>query len=77
MPTDADRGRFVWYDLMTSDPDTGTDFYTKLMGWATTPMEGSDMPYTMWTNNDKPFGGLIAQCFNPQGAMFALHSSTK
>jgi DUF1365 family protein len=26
------RGRFVWYDLMTPDPDSATEFYTKVAG---------------------------------------------
>ncbi|MCP4898993.1 MAG: VOC family protein, partial [bacterium] len=59
MSKDADHGRFVWYDLMTSDTDAGVDFYSKLIGWSTTPWEGSDMPYTMWTNKEKPFGGVM------------------
>jgi predicted enzyme related to lactoylglutathione lyase len=28
-------GRFVWYELLTSDPDAAIPFYTKLIGWTT------------------------------------------
>lgn len=51
-----DRGRFVWYDLMTSDPTKAEAFYTKVMGWGTQPFEG--MPYTMWTRDGAPIGGV-------------------
>jgi predicted enzyme related to lactoylglutathione lyase len=51
-------GRFVWHDLMTSDPDGAMKFYGKVAGWGTMPFEGSRMPYTMWTNNGAPLGGV-------------------
>ena len=53
-----DGGRFVWYDLMTTDPDAAQSFYTKLIGWGTQVWDGP-MPYTMWTNNDTPLGGVM------------------
>ena len=53
------RGRFVWYDLMTSDLDGAVDFYTRLVGWSTTPWDGEGDPYTMWTNNGVPLGGVM------------------
>ncbi len=51
-------GRFVWYDLMTTDPEAAQSFYTKLIGWGTQAWEGP-MPYTMWTNNETPLGGVM------------------
>ena len=53
-----DRGRFVWYDLMAVDTAAAKDFYTKLIGWRTQAWEGSDQPYTLWTNKEKPLGGI-------------------
>ena len=53
------RGRFVWYDLMTSDPDSAVDFYTRMAGWGTAPWEGQGDPYTMWTNSGTPLGGVV------------------
>ena len=53
------QGQFVWYDLMTSDPKAAEDFYGKLIGWGTQPMDGGDKPYTMWTNNETPLGGVM------------------
>ncbi len=34
MSDDTLQGRFVWYELLTSDPDAATGFYTELIGWA-------------------------------------------
>ncbi len=53
-----DRGRFVWYDLMTTDPDAAQSFYTELIGWGTQAWDGP-MPYTRWTNHDVPLGGVV------------------
>jgi predicted enzyme related to lactoylglutathione lyase len=54
-----DRGRFVWYDLMTDDPKAAQDFYGPLIGWGTQAWEGGDQPYTMWTNKETPLGGVM------------------
>lgn len=50
------RGRFVWYDLMTTDPAASQEFYPALLGWGTQPWEGP-MAYTMWTVGGVPMGG--------------------
>jgi predicted enzyme related to lactoylglutathione lyase len=51
------RGRFVWFDLMTRDPEKAPQFYGPVTGWGTMLWQGP-MPYTMWTNNDAPLGGV-------------------
>ena len=56
MADKTDRGRFVWYDLMTTDPKKAEPFYTRVAGWGTQPFEG--MPYTMWTRDGAPIGGV-------------------
>lgn len=61
------KGRFVWYDLMTSDPEAAQSFYTKLIGWGTQAWDGP-MPYTMWTNNDTPLGGVTTLPDEAKGA---------
>jgi uncharacterized protein len=53
------RGRFVWFDLMTTDPEKAIEFYTKVVGWGTTQWEGPSA-YTMWTNATMPLGGVMA-----------------
>ncbi len=52
------HGRFVWYDLMTSDPDAAQQFYTRIAGWGTQPW-GDPGSYTMWTNGGAPLGGTV------------------
>ena len=58
MAGNASRGRFVWYELMTSDPAAARSFYTQLVGWGTQDWEGK-VTYTMFTNNDQPLAGLM------------------
>jgi predicted enzyme related to lactoylglutathione lyase len=53
------RGRFVWFDLATTDPAAAITFYTKLIGWETEVWPG-EMPYTMWTANKTPLGGVMS-----------------
>jgi predicted enzyme related to lactoylglutathione lyase len=57
--SNANRGRFVWYDLMTGDPKAAEDFYRQLIGWGTQEWEEGDQPYTMWTNKETPLGGVM------------------
>jgi len=52
------RGRFVWYDLMTTDLDKAQAFYPKVVGWGTQVWPG-EQPYTMWTAGGAPIGGLM------------------
>jgi uncharacterized protein len=61
MAGDKARGRFVWYDLMTADPDGATAFYGKVAGWGTTQWDGAGQgqAYTMWTVGQTPIGGVM------------------
>ena len=59
MSADANLGRFVWYDLMTTDPAAAIGFYTSLVGWGTQEWTGLDTPYTMWANGEAPLGGVV------------------
>jgi predicted enzyme related to lactoylglutathione lyase len=54
------RGRFLWYELMSSDVDAATDFYTPIMGWGTQEWAAGGQPYTMWMRGEAPVGGLMA-----------------
>lgn len=55
----AVRGRFDWHELMTSDPEAAKRFYTAVVGWGTQDVVGSNPPYTMWTVDGAPVGGLM------------------
>jgi uncharacterized protein len=53
------RGRFVWHELMTTDPQAAGTFYAKVLSWKTQP---SGMPdYTLWVSGKTQAGGLMAQ----------------
>ena len=55
------RGRFVWHELMTSDPKAAQDFYKEVVGWDTAPFQGSTGAgeYTMWMAGQQPIGGVM------------------
>ncbi len=57
-PTQA-RGRFAWYELMTTDPIGARAFYPHVTGWTTETMDIGPMPYQLWKAGDKPFGGVM------------------
>ena len=52
-------GRFIWYEMMSTDPDGAEDFYTKVVGWGTQVWNEGPKPYTMWTMGEQPVGGLM------------------
>jgi predicted enzyme related to lactoylglutathione lyase len=53
------RGRFIWHELMTTDPDAAAGFYSKVVPWKTQP---SGMPsYTVWMAGKIQAGGLMGQ----------------
>src|SRR5580765_5780556 len=52
------RGRFVWHELMTTDTDAASDFYSRVVPWKA---EDSGMPsYTLWMSGKTRAGGLMA-----------------
>jgi len=48
-------GRFVWYELLTTDTKAAMDFYKDVVGWTTQPFEGG---YEMWVSKQGPLGGI-------------------
>jgi predicted enzyme related to lactoylglutathione lyase len=52
------RGRFVWHELMTTDTDAASDFYSRVLPWKA---EDSGMPsYSLWMSGKVRAGGLMA-----------------
>ena len=50
------RGRFVWHELVTTDPEAAAAFYSKVVPWKT---QDSGMPsYTLWMAGKLQIGGL-------------------
>lgn len=52
------RGRFVWFDLVTTDPAAAPAFYSRVTGWGTEDWPGPT-PYTMWTSDGVQLGGVM------------------
>ena len=50
------RGRFIWHELVTTDPEAAAAFYSKVVPWKT---QDSGMPsYTLWMAGKTQVGGL-------------------
>jgi uncharacterized protein len=54
------RGRFVWYELMTTDMEAAQAFYTKVVGWGTEDVSTPGMAYILFTVEGSSIGGLMA-----------------
>jgi uncharacterized protein len=53
-------GRFIWRDLMTTEPETAKKFYTELLGWTSTEQDMGPMGmYTMLHAAGKGIGGIV------------------
>jgi len=52
------RGRFVWHELLTTDPKAAISFYTRLIGWKTKAWE-KDPSYTVLQADSGPVGGVM------------------
>jgi uncharacterized protein len=56
------NGRFVWNELLTSDPVAAAAFYTELLGWGhrTEPM-GEAGEYHLFLQGDEMAGGMMKE----------------
>ncbi len=52
----TNTGRFVWYELLTTDVKGALAFYPEVVGWTTQPFDRGD--YTMWVGSQGPLGGV-------------------
>lgn len=51
---------FVWYELLTPDPEAAKAFYPEVTGWKTGIFEmPGGPPYSMWLNGERPIGGAL------------------
>lgn len=54
------HGRFVWYELMTTDVAAAKAFYGKVMGWGAKDAFTYDRPHTLFTVGGALAGGITA-----------------
>jgi predicted enzyme related to lactoylglutathione lyase len=52
---DPTTGRFVWYDLLTTEPDQAIAFYAHVVGWTTQPLQ--EGVYTLFASGQGPHAG--------------------
>jgi len=53
------QGRFVWYELMTTDLAAAQAFYTKVVGWTAQDAGMPDMTYILLNAGQTQVGGLM------------------
>jgi len=51
-------GRFVWHEVMTTDPDRAIAFYQKVIGWTVMPWD-ADPKYRMLAWKNAPMAGVM------------------
>lgn len=54
------HGKFVWYDLMTSNTREAESFYRTVMGWDAKDSGLADRAYTIFSSGTTPVCGLMA-----------------
>lgn len=53
------QGKFVWYELMTTDTAAAERFYKSVVGWTTKDAGMPDMKYTIFSAGDRMVAGLM------------------
>ena len=53
------HGAFIWYELMTADPEAAKAFYDSAVGWEVGPRQPGDMDYRMIVAPDGMVGGVM------------------
>jgi predicted enzyme related to lactoylglutathione lyase len=53
------QGRFVWYELMTTNIDAAKVFYANVLGWGTRDASMPGLAYSQFTVGDVPVAGML------------------
>jgi len=53
------QGKFVWYDLMTSDSKAAESFYRSVIGWDAKDSGMADRSYTLFSAGPMMVGGMM------------------
>ena len=54
------HGRFVWYELITTDVERARSFYANVLGWGTQEVAMPGMAYTLFTVGEASVSGLMS-----------------
>jgi predicted enzyme related to lactoylglutathione lyase len=55
----APHGKFIWYELMTSDQAAAIDFYGEVVGWTAADSGQKDISYTILSAGGQGVGGIL------------------
>ncbi len=69
-------GALSWNELATPDMDASASFYTELLEWTATPLEGSQMPYMVIKNKDGWNNGGIRPAMGPEPPYWLVYFGT-
>ena len=53
------HGRFVWYELMTTDMAAARAFYSQVVGWGAQDASTPDLAYNLFSSGTTPVSGLM------------------
>jgi uncharacterized protein len=53
------KGRFAWYELITTDTASAQAFYGKVVGWGVQDGSTPNLAYTLFTSGRTPVSGLM------------------
>jgi predicted enzyme related to lactoylglutathione lyase len=53
------HGRFLWYELATTDMEAAKAFYAEVMGWIAQDAPTAGSAYTLFINGGAPVSGLV------------------
>jgi len=56
---DDPRGRFVWYELLTTDRAAARTFYADVIGWGSRDAATNDFAYSLFVAGEVPVCGLM------------------
>ena len=59
------HGDFIWYELLTSNPDAAQDFYGPVLGWTFAGSGQTGMDYRIISMGPEGVGGIMK---SPDGA---------
>jgi predicted enzyme related to lactoylglutathione lyase len=55
----SSHGRFVWYELTTTDMEAAKAFYAEVVGWGTRDASMPGLAYTVFTAGEASVGGMM------------------
>ncbi len=60
LPAGRNGGRFIWYDVMTTDRPAAAAVYGAVLGWTTADSRRQDGSYTLFSTPHGPAAGLMS-----------------